>query len=244
MKKTLSFAAIVAVLFMFTAAAMADVTVVSVKGTAAYSMGDKWVPLEVGVKIKEGSKVSTGIKSIVVLKLANSTVTVEPLSMMKIYEDKITKDSSDTRLALRRGSLKAEVNKMHEVKTTFKVATPVATSSVRGTIQHVTTSPYGTFFSAPQGSITVESKKDGSRVISGDLRYNQKTSKNNPEDIMKDRGVIIADVNLTDEERKGHKLMGDRSPDGASGVGDFISNMINDVGSVEIKPNWMDLDGD
>ena len=227
MKKTLLFTVFAAVLLLFAAtAAMADITVVSVKGTAAYSVGDKWLPLGAGAKIKEGSKVSTGIKSTIVLKLANSTVTVEPLSMMKIYEDKITPDSSNTRIALRRGGLKTEVNKMHQVKTTFKVATPVATSSVRGTVQYIKTGPYGTSFFAPEGSISVESKKGDARIISGDLRYTQKAAKSNPGDIVKDRGVIIADANLTDEEREGHKLVGDQSPDGVSGAGDFIYNMM------------------
>ena len=240
MKKLFSITGVVIALFLFgVKMAMADATVVSVKGTAAYSVGEKWVPLEVGVKIKQGSKISTGIKSIVVLKLANSTVTVQPLSMMKIYEDKITQDSSDTRIALRRGALKAEVNRMHEVKTVFKVATPVATSSVRGTVQNVATGPYGTTFKASDGSISVESKKGDVRIIKGELQYSQKTSGSSPEDIVKDRGVLITDANLPDEEREGYKLVGDDSPDGVSGVGDFISGVISGAEStVEINLGW------
>ena len=171
MKKMLSLAVVTVILLLTGAGAVfADATVISVKGTAACSMGEKWVPLEVGSKIKDGSKISTGVKSTVVLKLANSTVTVQPLSMMKIYEDRIAQDSSDTRIALRRGALKAEVSRMHEVKTVFKVATPVATSSVRGTIQSVAASPYGTAFAASDGSIFVESKKGDVRTISGRLQ--------------------------------------------------------------------------
>jgi len=238
-KRIFYFAAVITSLFLFKAAAvMADITVVSVKGTAAYSVGDKWVPMEVGVKIKEGSKVSTGIKSIVVLKLANSTVTVEPLSMMKIYGDKITKDSSDTRIALRRGALKAEVNKMHEVKTVFKVATPVATSSVRGTVQYVSAGPYGTSFATSSGSIAVVSKRGDTRIISGDLQYTQKSAGSSPDDIVKDRGVVVTDVNLTDDERTSNKLVGRDTPDGLSGSSGFVSSNVRPSGAVRMKIKW------
>ena len=226
-------------LFLFGAGmAMADITVVSVKGTAACSTGSSWEALEAGAKIKEGSKISTGIKSVVVLKLANSTVTLQPLSMMKIYEDRITPDSSDTRIALRRGGLKAEVNKMKEVKTVFKVATPVSTSSVRGTIQEVSTGPYGTTFRAPEGSISVESRKGGNaRVISRKLVYSQKNHKNTPEDIKGERGIVIVDANLPDEERDAFRLVGDDSPDGVSGISDVVFDAMG-IGTVDVGLDW------
>jgi hypothetical protein len=111
----------------------AAISVVSVKGAAAYSAGRNWVPLAAGMQPQEGVKISTGLKSTVVLKLSRSTVTVQPLSMMKIYEDKATARTSDTRIGLKRGGLRAEVTRGKEVKTVFRIATPVATSSVRAT---------------------------------------------------------------------------------------------------------------
>jgi hypothetical protein len=236
MKKTVFFATIVLLLYG-AGTAFADVTVVSVKGTVAYSMGQKWIPLEAGVKIQEGAKISTGVKSVVVLKLANSTVTVQPLSMMKIYEDKITPDSSDTRIALRRGALKAEVNRMHEVKTVFKVATPVATSSVRGTIQFVNTSPYGTNFTAPSGSIDVTSKKGQVRQISGNLEYKHQQTSKTPENIKREHGVTITDSYITSEEHHAQELVGDDNPDGIGGVSDFANRMMNS-GDVQIGITW------
>jgi hypothetical protein len=50
----------------------AAISVVSVKGTAAYAAGRNWVPLTAGMQLQEGVKISTGLKSTVVLKLSRA----------------------------------------------------------------------------------------------------------------------------------------------------------------------------
>ena len=164
MKKLSVFVIGVAMLFC-ASSVFAEATVVSVKGTAAYNLGGKWLPMQAGMKIRNGAKISTGVKSVVVLKLVNSTVTVQPLSMMKIYEDKLVRDESDTKIAIRRGSIKAEVNTMKEVKTVFKVATPVATSSVRGTEFSIETGPSGTITVVESGAVSVQDTRGQSQIV-------------------------------------------------------------------------------
>ena len=71
---------------LFRRSAFAEIRVVSVKGTAAYKAGDQWMPLQTGTALAVGTKVSTGVHSNVVIRINNHTVTVEPLTIMKISE--------------------------------------------------------------------------------------------------------------------------------------------------------------
>lgn len=143
-------------LFLFTVStAFAEITVVSVKGKAAYKTGRVWKPLAKGATIPQGTKVTTGVRSWVKLKMYNNVVTIKPLSMLKIYENSSKKNRISTRIGLRRGSVRAHVTRGRRVRTIFKISTPVATSSVRGTIEDVSHGPSGSVFLAPQGSFGV-----------------------------------------------------------------------------------------
>lgn len=217
----------------------ADATVVSVKGTAAYNLSGKWLPMEAGMKIKEGAKISTGVKSVVVLRLANSTVTVKPLSMMKIYQDKLVNNTSDTKIAVRRGGVSAEVNRMQEVKTVFKVATPVATSSVRGTVQNITVGYNTTVFTTPSGATEVRNRVGQVRVLSGDLRFEE--SKNGTGSVVRNREFKnnVADSNITPEERLALEHNGEDSPDGLGGALDMGNALfLKSGGGLNLQLSW------
>ena len=141
MKKYLVPILLVITLLAFAGVSFAEIRVLSVKGTAAYKAGGQWVPLQTGAVLAVGTKVSTGVRSNVVIKINNHTVTVQPLTIMKVSESAEDGKSSTTRIGLRRGSVRTKIAHDARIKTVFKVSTPVATSSVRGTEQIVVYSP-------------------------------------------------------------------------------------------------------
>lgn len=222
MKKSIWIAAAL-MLFGFAGTSFAEIKVVSVKGTVAYSKGDRWTPVTSGMKLSEGMKISTGVKSQAVLQLANSTVTVKPLSMMKIYEDRLSSEESSTSVGLRRGSVKAEVNRMRTVKTVFKIATPVATSSVRGTIQEVAFGHFGVSYSVPEGSVQMTGKNGENRVLSNNLTYSQSVDAVRPADNMMGNSVVSLVDNISADEIDSMNQNGADVPDTPGGVVDSFN---------------------
>ena len=81
-----SFIAVLCVL-LFAAQSFADIKVISVKGQAKYKIKRRWINLSPGLKLKQGTKISTGINSKVLLKINESTLTIKQMSMIKIEEN-------------------------------------------------------------------------------------------------------------------------------------------------------------
>ncbi len=215
-------------------AGFAEIKVTSVKGTAAFNKGSVWKELKTGMIISEGTKISTGVRSEVVLRLSGSTVKIRPLSVMKIYEDKRTSSDSSTRIALKRGGLRAEVNRMKTVKTVFKVATPVATSAVRGTVEDIYSGPYGTVFSAPEGSFDVEDASGKTQNVSGQLSL--KTAENERVSVLSLTDCSgLQPENATEEEKENQDQNGTDSPDGGNGTMENYNNMnMNGTGTLNL----------
>lgn len=181
-------------MLFFAVSAFAEMRVVSVKGTAAYKAGGQWVPMQAGTALAVGTKVSTGVNSNVVIRINNHTVTVGPLSIMKISESVEGARSSNTRLSLRRGSVRAKVAKNARIKTVFKVSTPVATSSVRGTDEIVEYNPTnGMRVFVREGTVTGQGMNGAENFISGDLNFLQKPNRGESESPMH----RIEDTSLT-----------------------------------------------
>jgi hypothetical protein len=157
MKKIYTIAAMI--MLLAAVPAFSAVKVISVKGEAGVLNQGKVQPLTAGMNLSVGSTVITGVNSQAVLDVDGSRLTVKPLSNMKIAMNRTTKDSSDTRVALKRGRVVSEVNRISNVKTRFKVATPVATSSVRGTKHTVSfTTETGMKVVVEDGEVAIEGK--------------------------------------------------------------------------------------
>ncbi|MBN2080341.1 MAG: FecR domain-containing protein [Spirochaetes bacterium] len=166
-------------------AASAEIRVVSVKGTAAYKTGQQWTPLRAGAALAVGTRVSTGVRSTVELRINRHTVTVQPLTIMKVTESVERPNSSTTNIGLRRGSVRTRVGSDARVKTVFKVSTPVATSSVRGTDQVVVYSPtFGMRVIVLSGVVEGSGLNSAGKLISGDLQFWQKYASPVPESLM------------------------------------------------------------
>lgn len=191
----------------------AAIRVVSVKGQAAFKTGNQWNQLRSGMGLPVGAKVSTGADSTVVLKIDDHTVTIKPLSMMKIYENSVKKEERNTRIGLRRGSIRARVSREKRIRTTFKVSTPVATSSVRGTEEEISYGPNnGMVVRVIEGNVWGANKNGIRKIVKGRLKFHQKNENPLPEpliDEVRERAfVYVYDSNITRDEKESSKTRG------------------------------------
>lgn len=218
---------IIAVLtVIYTASAFAEISVIKVDGTAAYRDGKKWVPLKNGMKLPEGVKVSTGANSTAELRLnsINHTITVKPLTMIQVFS-KETKSASDTHIGLKRGGITAKVPRDAKVKTVFKVSTPIATSSVRGTEENIYYGPdTGMIIEVISGVVEGSNILGRSNLLEARQKfvqlYNQAQALNILQDVRNQALIIIYGHGLTAEEIVTMLYSDDQngSPDGDSGI--------------------------
>jgi hypothetical protein len=95
--------------------------------------GGAWKPAKVGDRIGVGVLVSTGFKSTALLKLGATTITVKPVTRLTLQELIKTEGGTQTKLYLLSGRVKADVPPQPGQTTDFKITSPTATASVRGT---------------------------------------------------------------------------------------------------------------
>lgn len=204
---------IISAVFIFSISAFAEIRVVSVKGNASYKKGGPWTPLQAGTELAVGTKVSTGVRSTVVINVNKHTVTVYPLTIMKISESMETNKSSSTNIGLRRGAVRTKIARDARIKTVFKVSTPVATSSVRGSEQLSITGPtIGPTFIVLGGSFQAEGLNGGPMLLFDKLTLQQKLSKGGPESPMSGLYDFLTQTHslfITLDEETAFTLFGD-----------------------------------
>jgi hypothetical protein len=204
---------IISALFMFAVSAFAEIKVISVKGTAAYKKGGQWTPLQAGTALAVGTKVSTGVRSNVVINVNGHTVTVYQLTIMKISESVENATSSTTRIGLRRGAVRTKIAHDARIKTVFKVSTPVATSSVRGSDQIVGSGPsLGTRIIVLGGNFQGEGLNSGTQMLFGNLQLLQKLYKGGPESPLSGMEEFLTQTHslfITIDEETAYQLFGD-----------------------------------
>lgn len=110
-----------------------EARVVSVQGKTEFQESGSWKPLSVGQKINPGTMISTGFKSVVVLSIGKSTITVKPLSRMTVERLIEKSDKDESGVFLNVGSIRADIKSAENKRVGFTVKSPVATASVRGT---------------------------------------------------------------------------------------------------------------
>ena len=115
-------------------AASINATVLELAGKVEYQApGKGWVPAKVGTVLPKGTIVSTGFKSTAILKVGTSTVTVKPITRLSLEEILESDSGTQTQLFLLAGRVKADVTPQAGKSIDFKVKSPTATASVRGT---------------------------------------------------------------------------------------------------------------
>jgi len=205
---------IFACLVFISTEAFARITVTYVKGSVAYKTGRNWKTLRTGMNLLPGTKISTGIRSRAVIYLNRHKVYIRPLTMIKIYRHSYRKLRSTTRIGLRRGSIRARVSRSRRIRTSFRISTPVATSSVRGTEQIVSYGPNrGMRIIVVSGVIEGTGRNGATRMLYGKLRFNMNKGKGQPSHILgyirKGAIVWVGDPNLPFDEQKLINLIGD-----------------------------------
>lgn len=129
------FAAIFVLAFSIASANALDAKVISVTGKVeVQSNGSAWKTLKAGDKISKGSIISTGFKSSAKISIDSTTVDLGPLTRITVEKLASNDAKDETNLFLDTGKVKADVKKNSAKKVDFKVSSPVATASVRGTV--------------------------------------------------------------------------------------------------------------
>ncbi len=116
-----------------TAALDATITQVNGKVEIRERAGSPWIAAETGVVVPVGATISTSFNSSARLQLGDSTVEVKALTRMAI-EDLVTQAGVDrTAINLPVGRISADVRSTSGKRAEFRVRSPIATASVRGT---------------------------------------------------------------------------------------------------------------
>ena len=110
-----------------------EAQVMAVSGKAEVQKGEEWVALAVGDKVGKGSVISTGFKSELLLRINSSNITMGSLTRLTIEQLLQNNSANKTSLFIDSGKVNVEVNKTSGKREDFKVSSPIATASVRGT---------------------------------------------------------------------------------------------------------------
>ena len=95
--------------------------------------GGNWAAVAAGDSFPIGATISTGFRSSAVLLVADSEITVLPLTRMAIDDLIETQTTVTTNLNLRTGKVRALVRTTEGKTADFKLRSPVSTAAVRGT---------------------------------------------------------------------------------------------------------------
>ncbi len=111
-----------------------EAKITAVKGNVKIKKeGGAWAPAKKGASIAKGSLISTGFKSEMTVKIDGSVIVVKALTRLKIEDISEKNEAVSSEVFVNVGSISANVKPASTKKVKFKVKTPVATASVRGT---------------------------------------------------------------------------------------------------------------
>lgn len=144
------------------AASALDAQVKTVTGKVEVQKDGSWVPLKAGDMLAKGAVVSTGFKSSADLQINDATVTLGPLTRMTVQQLVEDNTIDETSLFMDSGSVTADINRVSGKRVNFKISSPVATASVRGT----TLTMRGNTVTCASGSVSVEPSASTEAVIS------------------------------------------------------------------------------
>lgn len=227
----------------YTSIVFAEIHVIKVEGSVAYREGKKWLPLKEKMKLPEGVKVSTGVNSYAELSLnsLNHTVQIKPLTMIQVYS-KETKSTTDTHIGLKRGGITAKVPRDAKVKTVFRVSTPIATSSVRGTEENIYYGPdTGMIIEVIKGVVEGSNLLGRSNLLEARQKfvqlYTQAQALNILQDVRNQALITIYGHGLTAEEIVTMLYSDDQtgSPDGDTGI---LDNQMQQDARINLKIIW------
>jgi hypothetical protein len=95
--------------------------------------GGSWRSASIGMTVSQGTTISTGFNSTVLIDLGNSILDVKPLTRLRLEELLEKEGTIQTELFLKVGKVRAEVKSASGLRQDFKLRSPVSTAAVRGT---------------------------------------------------------------------------------------------------------------
>jgi hypothetical protein len=220
----------------------AKIVVEDTKGEAAYKKGNQWLPLTKGLPLEEGTKISTGVKSWALINIDGDSLKINQLTMMKIYKNQVTANNKNTHIGLKHGSLNARVSKLNTLKTSFKITTPVATSSVRGTEEkNWQGAKSGNLVHAPSGRLEVEDRNGNSYFVEGNATFKISPDDPRPQNLLSsERGrslIKLSDPNTTGDENKSQEFSGLDSLSNDNNPGKFVRPSLSPA-TVILQVGW------
>jgi hypothetical protein len=93
-----------------------------------------WEAAAIGQALDKAALVSTGFRSMALITIGNSTITVRALTRLSLEEIAATQGGEQVTLNLRAGRIRADVKPPAGGTVDFSVRAPMATASVRGTV--------------------------------------------------------------------------------------------------------------
>ena len=130
--------ALIAAAFVTVSGFALEAKVLSVTGKVEVKKENTWVALSKGDILQKGQMISTGFKAKAVLQIAGSKLTVNQLTRLTIEQLVSNEKKDETQVYIESGNVDADVASQSGKRVGFKVRSPVATASVRGTSFHAT----------------------------------------------------------------------------------------------------------
>lgn len=148
--------------------------VLAVQGSAEFKPLGKdarWQPLKEQMVLKRGTAVQTGLKSKVLLQFGESTkILVKSSTLVTLTEGWAKQNQVSGKLHVELGGVRVDVNEKRREELDFKVSTPEATASIRGTGFGIDSwSDLGTYARQYYGSVTFHNEAGVSVVLDDDL---------------------------------------------------------------------------
>jgi hypothetical protein len=145
-----------------------EVHVVAIQPDCQFHKGgtpaDAWLPIEKDTILKGSDEISCDPDGAITIAFGdNSTVVVRNTTQLKIGSFFTEGGTVRTEILLKQGELAAKVNKSEATKSDFKIKSPTATISVRGTTFSVFADPVGkaSITTVQQGVVEVDPVKPG-----------------------------------------------------------------------------------
>lgn len=147
-----------------------DAKVESVSGKVQVQKGGAWRDLRVGEVISKGDMIQTGFKSeaVFVISSQNSSSKVKISQLSRLTIEQMVENSSGdtTSVYLTTGSVRSEIKKTKDLRTSYTVRSPVATASVRGTEFTVANGFGNTQFTTHQGVVATRPTRVSEKNVS------------------------------------------------------------------------------
>lgn len=134
MKKILGMLVLCFAGISFITAAELTATITEIAGKVECKLPQQeWQTAKIGDVLPAGSLISTGFKSTAILKTESATLTVKPVTRLSLEDLVKSEGTTKTQMFLMAGRVKAEVTPKTGEKANFRIKSPTATASVRGT---------------------------------------------------------------------------------------------------------------